>query len=97
MGRDGLAEKVLFSTGQTYLHAEKFLPLVGRLDNEGAAHHLTVDGHVLMACEEEVKIQLLTDAIGHIFMGGGQHAACGEIPLKAAVVDAHRQVHPVLQ
>ena len=50
-----------------------------------------------MTRQQDVEVQLLTQAIGHVFMGGGQYPAGGQIPLEAAVIDAKRHVHLPLQ
>ena len=50
-----------------------------------------------MTRQQDVEVQLLTQAIGHVLMGSGQHPARGQIPLEAAVIDAQRHVHLALQ
>ena len=73
---------------------QEFLSPVGGLHHEGAAQRLPVDGHVLVPCQQKVKVQLLAQAVGHVLVGGGQHAAGGQISLEAAVINAQRHIHP---
>ena len=79
------------------LHAQKFLPLVRRLHDEGIADHLAGHGHVLVAGQENVKVQLLADAVGNVFMRRGQRPPAGKIALESAVIDADGQIDLALQ
>ena len=94
---DGFACKALFSFDDCRFNAQELLSPVGGLHHKGAAHRLTVDGHVLVSGEQDVKIQLLTQPVGHVLVGGGQHTACGQIPLEASVIDTQRHVHLISQ
>ena len=68
---------MLFPVGYHGLDAEELLPPVGGLDHKGVVQGLTVDGHVLVAGEQDVEVQLLAQPVGHILVGGGQHPARG--------------------
>ena len=52
---------------------------------------------MLVSGEQDVRIQLLTQPVGHVLVGGGQHTACGQIPLEASVIDTQRHVHLISQ
>ena len=89
---DGLARDALFFPGEHRFDADELLPAVGRLHDERAEKRLPRHGHVLVAGQQDIKIQFLTDAVGDIFVRGGEDAPRGKIALKAAVVDAERNV-----
>ena len=89
---DRFAGKALFAAGHDSLHAQKLLSLVGRLHDERAAHRLPGDGHMLVPGQQNIEIQLPADAVGDVLVSRGEHAPRGKVALKAAVVDAHRQV-----
>ena len=76
-GRNGFAGKVFFRVGYHGLDAEELLPPVGGLDHKGVVQGLTVNGHVLVAGEQDVEVQLLAQPVRHILVGGGQHPARG--------------------
>ena len=88
MRGDGLAPDALFPPGQLRFHADELLSAVGRLHDERAEKRLPRHGHVLVAGQQDIEIQLLADAVGNVFVRGGEDAARGEIALKAAVVNA---------
>ena len=52
---------------------------------------------MLVSGQQDVEIQLLTDAVGDVFAGRGEHATRGEVALEAAVVNADRQVDLITQ
>ena len=91
---DRLAGEALARSGYGGLDVQEFLSPVGGLHHEGTAHRLPVDGHVLVPCQQKVKVQLLAQAVGHVLVGGRQHAAGGQISLEAAVINAQRQHRP---
>ena len=47
---------------------------------------------MLVPGKQDIKIELLTDAVGDIFVGGGKHPAGGKIPLEPTVIDAEVEV-----
>lgn len=47
---------------------------------------------MLMTCEQDIEIQLLTNMISHIFGALGKRAACRKIALEPAVINADGQV-----
>ena len=61
------------------------------------ADHLAGHGHVLVAGQENVKVQLLADAVGDVLMRCGKRPAAGKIPLKSAVIDAYGQIGLLFQ
>ena len=97
MGGDRFAGKALPAAGHGGLYPQELLSLVGGLHHEGAAHHLPGHGHMLVSGQQDVEIQLLTDAVGDVFAGRGEHATRGEVALEAAVVNADRQVDLITQ
>ena len=94
---DGLACEAFFLARYGGVNAQELLATVCGLHHEGAAYRLTVNGHMLVPRQQNIEVQLLTQPVGYVFMGGGQYAASGQIPLKAAVIDAQRHVHLILQ
>ena len=50
-----------------------------------------------MAGQENVKVQLLADAVGDVFMRRRQRPPAGKIALKSSVIDAHGQIDLALQ
>lgn len=94
---DRLAGEALARFGYGRLDVQEFLSPVGGLHHESTAQRLPVDGHVLVPCQQKVKVQLLAQAVGHVLVGGGQHAAGGQISLEAAVINAQRHIHPAPQ
>ena len=94
---DRLAGEALARFGYGRLDVQEFLSPVGGLHHEGAAHHLPGHGHMLVSGQQDVEIQLLTDAVGDVFAGRGEHAPRGEVALEAAVVNADRQVDLIAQ
>ena len=97
MGGDRFAGKARPAAGHGGLYPQELLSLVGGLHHEGAAHHLPGHGHMLVSGQQDVEIQLLTDAVGDVFAGRGEHATRGEVALEAAVVNADRQVDLITQ
>ena len=97
MGGDRFAGKALPAAGHGGLYPQELLSLVGWLHHEGAAHQLPGHGHMLVSGQQDVEIQLLTDAVGDVFAGRGEHATRGEVALEAAVVNADRQVDLITQ
>ena len=97
VGGDRFAGKALPAAGHGGLYPQELLSLVGGLHHEGAAHQLPGHGHMLVSGQQDVEIQLLTDAVGDVFAGRGEHATRGEVALEAAVVNADRQVDLIAQ
>ena len=67
------------------------------LNGKGAKDGLSRNAHMLVARQQNIKIQLLAQPVGDVFTACGKHPAGVEVPLKAAVVDADGDVRPALQ
>ena len=70
---------------------------VERLDNISpvsclGSYETSVNGHVLMTCEQYIKFKLLTYLIPHILGRLGKSSACVKVSLKTAVIYAYINV-----
>ena len=88
----GIGADGLFSLLNGNLQPVIFPTVVRALQGEGAVDHPARQGQVLVACEENIIIQLLAKLIGDVLPAGGKQPARAKIPLESPVIDADGQV-----
>lgn len=82
------AEKRFFRSVYHRADTDELAPGIGGLRHICAKEELSGYGHMLMTCEQDIEIQLLTNMISHIFGALGKRAACRKIALEPAVINA---------
>ena len=86
--RDGIADGDV--------HADICRSLIRRLAGICAVQAQVLDRHVLVPGEENIKAELIADAAALIFIRHIQRRAGAQVILKAAVIDADREVDLLL-
>ena len=79
--------------GHRHIHTHILLCTIRRLAGMGTKKLQAGLGLVLMACQQHIKIQLLTDAVGLIFPRGRQKLPGFQIIFKPAMVDTDGNIH----